>query len=157
MLSKRKTYIERAKDIKARMMIDQGYKLEPRCMPPKEKNSERRQQIAVTNRGQLVPCCWMDQKVVLQHPDMQKMLKVSNVADYDTIEEILLTDEWQEFAKNLEERNIEKIMPVCITHCVQREGRDRQKIETYTLGKETKEINAYSGKCLVSGKDYWKK
>ena len=119
MLSKKiESYDKRAKDIKARKLIDKGdFELEPRCMPPQDKDSERRQQVAVTNRGQLVPCCWMDQREVLSHPEMIKMLKVSNVADYDTIDEILLTDEWQEFAKNLEQRNLEKIMPVCIIHC----------------------------------------
>ena len=142
MLSKKiESYDKRAKDIKARKLIDKGdFELEPRCMPPQDKDSERRQQVAVTNRGQLVPCCWMDQREVLRHPDMQKMLEVSNVADYDTIDEILLTDEWQEFAKNLDERNLEKIMPVCIMHCSKRKGRDRQKIETYTIGDTTREI-----------------
>ena len=144
MLSKKiESYDKRAKDIKARKLIDKGdFELEPRCMPPQDKDSERRQQVAVTNRGQLVPCCWMDQREVLSHPEMIKMLKVSNVADYDTIDEILLTDEWQEFAKNLEQRNLEKIMPVCIIHCAKRKGRDRQKIETYTLGKLTREVKA---------------
>ena len=144
MLSKKiESYDKRAKDIKARKLIDKDdFELEPRCMPPQDKDSERRQQVAVTNRGQLVPCCWMDQREVLRHPDMQKMLEVSNVADYDTIDEILLTDEWQEFAKNLEQRNLEKIMPVCIIHCAKRKGRDRQKIETYTLGKLTREVKA---------------
>ena len=32
--------------------------LEPRCML---QGKERRQQAAVTNRGHLIPCCWVDQ------------------------------------------------------------------------------------------------
>ena len=50
--------------------------LEPRCMP--EKGSvEKRMQAAITNRGELIPCCWMDQVKALEHPIMKRMLKVS--------------------------------------------------------------------------------
>ena len=31
---------------------------EPKCML---QGSDRRQQAAVTNRGHLIPCCWIDQ------------------------------------------------------------------------------------------------
>ena len=110
-------------------------KLRPKCF-------HNEIQTSLTNRGHLIPCCNVDQPETLEDPMMVKMLKVSNVADYDTIDEILLTDEWQEFAKNLEQRNLEKIMPVCIIHCAKRKGRDRQKIETYTLGKLTREVKA---------------
>ena len=77
-----KSYDKRAKDIKAKKLIGQeGFELEPRCMPPKEKDSERRQQVAVTNRGQLVPCCWMDQREVLRHPDMQTPARILVLAN----------------------------------------------------------------------------
>ena len=64
----------------------------------------------------------------LEHPVMQKMLKISKISENDTIEDILFSDEWQEFAKNLE-RNLDKVVPTCITHCKKRTNRDRQKIE----------------------------
>ena len=102
--------------------------LEPRCMA--RKNSiEKRMSPAVTNRGELIPCCWMDQKSSLEHPVMKKMLKVSKISEHDTIEDILFSDEWQEFGKNLAERNLDKVVPTCIIHCKKRTGRDRQKIE----------------------------
>ena len=102
--------------------------LEPRCMPAKG-SIEKRMQAAITNRGELIPCCWIDQPNVLDHPIMKKMLKVSKISEHDSIEDILLTDEWKEFAKNLAERNFDKILPVCILHCKKRTGRNRQKIE----------------------------
>jgi len=105
--------------------------LEPRCMTPSDNDPERRMQTAVTNRGHLIPCCWIDQTDVLKHPIMKKMLKVSKISEHDSIEDILLTDEWKEFAKNLAERNFDKILPVCILHCKKRKGRNRHKIETY--------------------------
>ena len=44
---------------------------------------------------------------------MQKMLKVSKISENDnSIEDILFSDEWQEFAKNLAERNLDKVVPV---------------------------------------------
>jgi len=31
----------------------------PKCFP---HGKERRQQVALTNKGELIPCCWLDQK-----------------------------------------------------------------------------------------------
>ena len=105
--------------------------LEPRCMPAKG-SIEKRMQAAITNRGELVPCCWIDQKMAREDPVIQKMLKVSNISDYNSIEDILLTKEWKEFAKNLAEKNLNKVRPVCIYMCAKRTGKDRQKIENIT-------------------------
>jgi|TARA_B100000073_G_C23537831_1_gene494742 hypothetical protein len=105
--------------------------LEPRCMPAKG-SIEKRMSPAITNRGELIPCCWIDQHSALAHPTIKKMLKVSKISDHNTIEDILLTKEWQEFARNLAEKNLKKIVPVCFTHCKKRTGRDRQKIEDIT-------------------------
>ena len=102
--------------------------LEPRCMPAKG-SIEKRMQAAMTNRGELIPCCWMDQASALEHPVMKQMLKVSKISEHNSIEDILLTKEWQEFARNLAEKNLKKVIPTCITHCKKRTGRDRQKIE----------------------------
>ena len=110
------------------MPYDKKIILEPRCMP-KHGSIEYRMSPAMTNRGELIPCCWMDQAKALKHPIMKQMLKVSKVSDYNNIEEILLTKEWQQFAKDLAEKNIDKVVPVCITHCQKRTGRDRTKIE----------------------------
>ena len=102
--------------------------LEPRCMPAKG-SIENRMQAAITNRGELIPCCWIDQAKVLKHPIIKQMLKVSKISDHNSIEDILLTKEWQEFARNLAEKNLDKTLPVCNIHCKKRTGRNRQKIE----------------------------
>ena len=39
--------------------------LEPRCMP-KHGSIEYRMSPAVTNRGELIPCCWCDQQRALK-------------------------------------------------------------------------------------------
>jgi len=103
--------------------------LEPRCML---QGNERRQQAAVTNRGHLIPCCWIDQTDELKHPTMQKMLAVSKIDEVESIDEILLSEPWQKFAKDLAERNYKEIMPVCVTHCRKWSGgKDKQKVEEY--------------------------
>ena len=62
---------------------------------------------------------------------MVALLKVSRVDDYEKIEDIFKTNEWQEFAKNLAEKNMDKIMTVCKDHCKVREGKNRFKREIY--------------------------
>ena len=85
--------------------------------------------LAVTNQGVLIPCCRMDDPKTMNDPLMQDFLKVSVINDTNSIEDILTTKEWQEFAKNLAEKNLDKVLRVCIIHCQKRSGRDRQKIE----------------------------
>ena len=57
---------------------------------------------AITNRGYLLPCCYCDKPTNLASPEIKKIEKVSKIDDVNSIEEILLSDEWQEFANNLE-------------------------------------------------------
>ena len=47
----------------------------PKCFP----NKQRTQPAALTNRGELIPCCWIDHRDKLEHPTMIKMLKVGSV------------------------------------------------------------------------------
>lgn len=106
--------------------------LEPKCMVThKNKEGKYSQQAAVTNRGHLIPCCWMDEKATLSHPIMQNLLKVSKINEHDTIEDIIFSKEWIEFAKNLAEGNIKKVLPACIHHCRKRTEKDKLKKETY--------------------------
>lgn len=69
--------------------------LDPQCM--KEEMS-----YAVTNRGQLIPCCRCDDPPTVNDPKFSMLLLASRIEDYDTIEEILLQPEWIEFKNDLE-------------------------------------------------------
>ena len=69
--------------------------LDPKCL------DDRQPAFGMTNRGELIPCCWMDNKTNRYDKDYQKLLKVSKISDYDSIDELLLTDEWIQFAKNI--------------------------------------------------------
>ena len=57
--------------------------------------------VAITNQGELIPCCYLDNPKNNLDPEYKKLLKVSKINDYDNIEEIYLTKEWIEFAENL--------------------------------------------------------
>lgn len=70
-------------------------KLDPKCLNNKQAA------FAMTNQGELIPCCWLDTQEQRDEEDYQEFLKSSRIDDYDTIEEILLTDAWMEFYKNL--------------------------------------------------------
>ena len=40
-------------------------------------------QIALTNRGHLIPCCWCDEEWSLKTPEFQKLLKVSKISEVE--------------------------------------------------------------------------
>ena len=123
------------------------FDLEPKCML---QGKERRQQVAVTNRGHLIPCCWIDQTEELEQPTMQKMLAVSKISEVESIDEILLSEPWQKFAKDLAENNFKEIMPVCVTHCLKRtDDKDKLKDEVYHFkGKELDITKKYNEKMI---------
>jgi len=108
--------------------IEGPIKLMPRCM---FKDKAKSQQAAVSNRGHLIPCCWLDEAQTMNHPIMKELLKVSKVSEAEDIEQIVFSKEWQEFEKNLRERNMDKILPSCKHHCRLREDKDKIKKETH--------------------------
>ena len=84
----------------------------------------RQQAFGFTNRGELIPCCWADTGYNRDHPTFQKLVKVSKIADHDSIEDILMTDEWIEFTENLMNG---KGMPVCHHVCKKRTTAQHKK------------------------------
>ena len=106
------------------MKLKKPLKLNPLCLAGK-------MQAAVTNRGHLIPCCWLDDFNNLKHPIMLELLKVSKISEVEDIEEIVFTKEWIEFNKNLKERNYDKILPTCKHMCQVREDEDKIKKETF--------------------------
>ena len=56
------------------------------------------------------------------------------------VKDIFKTKEWQEFAKNLAEKNMDKVMPVCKKHCKIRDSKNRLRKENYIYKGVNKEI-----------------
>ena len=58
--------------------------------------------MAITNNGELIPCCRLDDgRARYNDPEFQKLLAVSKISDYDSIDDILETKEWKLFYENL--------------------------------------------------------
>ena len=53
--------------------------------------------FAMTNKGELLPCCYCDSTKNMNDPQFHPLLKVSKVSDYDKIDDIFETKEWKEF------------------------------------------------------------
>jgi len=122
--------------------IPKEIEMQPKCMVERnEEKSINTQQAAVTNRGHLIPCCWLDEHQTLNHPIMIELLKVSKISEHNSIEDILKTNEWANFAKNLAENNMDKVLPSCIHHCRKRDNKDKIKKETYFKDGEVKSKN----------------
>ena len=77
--------------------------------------------FAVTNRGELIPCCYCDVPNTINDPKFAKLLAVSKLSEVDCIQEILLTDEWQEFYSDLLNN---KGPPACWNTCLEKKGDD---------------------------------
>lgn len=68
--------------------------LDPQCM-------KNKMPYAITNRGELIPCCRCDDIPTIRDPKFSLLLLASKIEDYDTIDEILLQPEWIEFRNDL--------------------------------------------------------
>tara|TARA_B100000900_G_scaffold405890_1_gene416111 strand:- start:655 stop:1005 length:351 start_codon:yes stop_codon:yes gene_type:complete len=110
--------------------MSEEIKLKPKCLTGEI-------QMAYTNRGHLIPCCYCDQVRTMRDPEFQKLLKVSKVSEVSDIEEIIYSKEWMDFEENL--RN-NKGPWACINTCrVRPDDKDIVRKETY-ISPETGEV-----------------
>jgi len=83
---------------------------------------------AVTNRGELIPCCRCDDPHTIKDSEFAKLLSVSKISDYDSIEEIAQTKEWKDFENNLR-NNIAP--PACWWTCIK--NKEEKYYQTLTI------------------------
>lgn len=93
--------------------VDRQSELDPKCI------NGGQEAFAITNRMELLPCCWLDTQINRTDKDYIQLLWASRIYDYDSIEEIFLTDEWIKFKNDLEAG---KGFPVCHVVCKKREN-----------------------------------
>lgn len=106
-----------------------NYKLDPQCF--KDEMS-----FAVTNRGHLIPCCRCDDPFTMEDPKFKKLLSVSKIDRYESIDEIIRQKEWLDFMRDLENH---KGPHACFFTCRQNKAEDSiQTLEV--LDPETKEV-----------------
>ena len=105
-------------------------KLIPKCF-------NGRLPAAVTNRGYLLPCCYCDQPSVLASPEIKKIMKVSKIDDVNSIEKILSSDEWLEFANKLENN---KGPEVCWQVCGNDKNEKKRETTFYRKFRKTRKL-----------------
>ena len=105
--------------------------------------------FGITNKGELLPCCYCDDQQTLNDPDFKKLTDVSKIADYDKIEDIFKNKEWKEFYDLL----ANDIPPchACFQTCgFKKDGKPIKEIREDAYfnkdGTERKTNSAYSGK-----------
>lgn len=98
--------------------IDENSELDPKCINGKQES------FAITNRGELIPCCWLDTQVNRKDEDYMTLVLASNLNDYDSIEEILLQPEWINFRENLKNN---KGFKVCHLVCKKRDNAQHKR------------------------------
>ncbi len=105
-------------------------KLIPKCF-------NGRLPAAVTNRGYLLPCCYCDEPTNLASPEIKKILKVSKIDDVNSIEKILSSDEWLEFANKLENN---KGPEVCWQVCGNDKNEKKRETTFYRKFRKTRKL-----------------
>ena len=98
-------------------------KFKPMCM-------EHKTEMAVTNRNQMLPCCYIDTPKWIQFEEIKKLLSVSDIAKNKSLKDITSSKEWVEFYNILKEGDVNKIPAVCKHHCLD-DGKDKLKVEEW--------------------------
>tara|TARA_B100000214_G_scaffold249289_1_gene183140 strand:+ start:198 stop:524 length:327 start_codon:yes stop_codon:yes gene_type:complete len=90
-------------------------KFNPKCMTTDTS-------MAINNRNQLMPCCYVDTPHMIEDPAIKKLLFVSNISEHKSIKEILSKKEWIEFYDMLKEADdtqiTERLPKPCIKACL---------------------------------------
>ena len=88
-------------------------KIKPKCM---DKKVDQSKDYGHSAKGFLVPCCWCDRIIeeddILLHNLYKDHLHLDNV---DTIDEIIFSDEWQEFLEAM--KDYKTAPKVCQQYC----------------------------------------
>ena len=84
-------------------------------------------EMAVTNRNQLLPCCYIDGPIHLQNPTIKKLAEASDLSKH-SIDEILQSKEWAELNRSLQEAiesgDTSKVNNSCVNICTMEQRRE---------------------------------
>lgn len=102
---------------------------QPKCLGPPGANIGR--SIAVTATGFVLPCCWLDRPD--NFDEIMEDEKISPLFDEklhidnnDTIEDIINSDPWQKFMRELTEKS-EESSSICFQMCCTPGNRHRRQ------------------------------
>ena len=81
---------------------------------------EHKTEMAVTNRNQLLPCCYIDSPIHLQDSTLKKLAQASYLSK-NSIDEILQSKEWVGLNRTLQEAiesgDTSKVPNSCVNIC----------------------------------------
>ena len=81
---------------------------------------EHKTEMAVTNRNQLFPCCYIDSPIHLQDSTLKKLAQASELSK-NSIDEILQSKEWVGLNRTLQEAiesgDTSKVPNSCVNIC----------------------------------------
>ena len=111
-------------------------KVNPKCLYKKE--------LAYTATGYLLPCCWCDNPVGWQEPQIkrlrQKHLKLEN---NDKVEDIVYSKEWKDFFEELKTnpaKTCQRFCSVPLNHSINKVGEKGNKYRGYTSTTNNQKI-----------------
>jgi hypothetical protein len=100
-------------------------KLDPKCCTGK-------MHAAVTNRGEYIPCCYVDSTLGRGDRALKKIFQTSVISKHNTIEDIVNGKEWRKLEKRLLDPNGPWPM-TCVHHCKVRDEGEHIKKQTVFL------------------------
>ena len=104
--------------------------------------------FGITNKSELLPCCYCDDPKTLNDPDFKKLTDVSKLADYDKIEDIFKNKEWKEFYDLL--ANDRAPCHACYRTCgVKEDGTPIKNIRENTFFNSIKKDGTEKGKKII--------
>lgn len=95
-------------------------------------------ELAVTNNGYLIPCCYVDTPGGMSDLEIKKLLKTSKISKTNTIGTILDSKEWQNFEKILTGDG--PYPNICMANCALEKTNLKRKYTVYKNGEKVKDI-----------------
>ena len=96
-------------------------------------------QLAVTNRSELIPCCYLDTPESLKNQQVKKLVENSKISDYESIDDILRSETWIEFEEMLLGNG--PFPATCVNICKKRSGKDAVKLERFKSSQNPTDVN----------------
>ena len=82
--------------------------------------------MAVTNRNQLLPCCYIDTPHYLEDPTLKKLVESSDISKHKSLDDIIYNYYWktlnQKITKAMDTQDTTDVPPPCVNVCT-KEGR----------------------------------
>ena len=84
--------------------------------------------MAVTNRNQLLPCCYIDTPHYLEDSTLKKLVESSDISKHKSLEDIINSKEWVELKEKIqkasESQDVKNVPLPCVISCSHEQRRE---------------------------------